>query len=62
MGNSSSTNSDKEEEYDIDFNETSSDVIPPPDPVVGSHDPNITENVEGATAISITEVKSVRFY
>ena len=58
MGNGSST-PEREDENGIDFNDTTTDVIIPPDPVVGSFDPNISENIEGATAISVTEVKSV---
>ena len=58
MGGGSSTPA-REEDNDIDFNETPIDVPIPPDPVVGSIDRNISENVEGATAISVEDVKSV---
>ena len=58
MGNNNSE-LPKEEEDDIDFNETAITTPIPPDPNTGSFDSNITENVEGAVAISISNVKSV---
>jgi len=58
MGGGSSTPK-REDENGIDFNEGSTDAVPPPDPVVGSFDPNISENVEGFTAMSVNDVKSV---
>ena len=52
----------EEEDDDINFNETSEVVPVPPDPMGTSSDEGIEENIEGATAISITNVKSVKMF
>ena len=49
----------KEEDNNIDFNETATNVPIPPDPNTETIDPNIIENLEGAKAIRISNVKSV---
>ena len=49
----------KEEDNDIDFNETTLDVPIPSDPKAGTIYSKITKNLDEAEAISISNVKSV---